>query len=403
MSEALAARATAQGINLSAAEIEYYLEQLRLQTRLPRDPQYVQQVADKIGIITWPAFIERACDTRAEVFLNGGWRGTKTHSADFMGFLYIIDFITLIPGKHLVWIIGPDYPQARPDFFNLQEWATAYGFVAPFSDRMDGSLHMEISLKGYPGTVLIDTKSANHPNALGAVGPKLILAVEAGQMSDEAKRRIRGRASTLNAPIIWNGTFENEEGRSQYVWFEQESKEYRLRPTDRRISYGLPIYDNRALFANCLEGENSIKLDPSLAQFCPDDNHGPAHSGIDPDHPDIIIGSKGVPLHPKVRELYEECRLKPTYWLKYYEGEPVGTTNPVYEWATSAPQDYLKPMPKELKESSTHWLFSTGGMDFGLGGINHPSAVCVVSVTNKRLTGSEDVWVRFWRDRKSVV
>ena len=359
-----------------------------------RPPEDVTSLAKLVGLITWDSFVERACDNRAEKFYNGGWRGSKTWSADMEAMLYIMDFIQQ-SGDQLIWLIGPDYEQARPDYENLREWCSLLKLQVTASEAQQGGLLMSIRHRSLPGTILVATKSANHPQTLGAVGPRLIIACEAGQMSEAARDRIRGRTSTHNCPIIWNGTFENDQGAQQFAWFEEESARYAKEPTPRRKTYSLPIWENMALFGDCTVGENSILNDPTLIPFCPDDNHGPAHSGIDPNHPDKVEGTSGVPRHPKVREQYEECRDKPTYWRKYYAGEAVGVLNPVYEWANTNPDKYLVPMPPELKGNypgaiQSNWFITAGGMDFGLGGDNHPSAVTVVSMAR---TG--ELWVRF--------
>ena len=349
-------------------------------------PSKVKELAEAVGLLTWPSFLHRVGEVRAEKYFNGGWRGTKTISADLALLTYIIPTFIMTPGTHLVWLIGPDYEQARPDYFNIENWCRDKLLMqVTSSEAQQGGLNMVIQKPGLPGIIEISTKSAAHPQTLGSVGPKFILACEAGQMSEQARDRIRGRASTYNCPIIWNGTFENDEGKPQYSWFEEESKLYSKNPTPRRKAYSLPIWENLGLFADCRE---MVEDDPTLKAFCPDDNHGPAHSGIDPNHPDLIPGTSGVPLHPKIRELYEECRDKPTFWRKYYAGEPVGILNPVYEWANVAPENYLRRMSDELRNPAYRWIRSAGGVDFGLGP-THLSALVVGSIDQEGNT-----WIR---------
>lgn len=348
------------------------------------------------GLITWPSLVQRTADEVAEKIYGGGWRGTKSVHA-CLDLQYWINLALTRPsvnmGKpHLVWLVGPDYPQTREEFGYVRKWSERCGAVVHASDAQDGSLHMTISCPptqkhpGLPGVVEVVTKSATNEESLGSVAPEFIVVCEAGQLSEFARDRIRGRASTFNARIIWSGTFENKNAKAQFVWFERDAKRYKDHPTARRQAYQLPIYENIAIYGDC---RDMVDEDESLGQeFCPDENHGTAHSGVDRD---------GVPLHPKLREIYEDCRaIDPEliHWRKYYCGVPVGVTNPVYPWAAlDSLTDFTKnirlvsmsAVQKQL-EVEFKWLTTAGGLDPGL---VHPAALCVGSVNQLG-----DTWVR---------
>lgn len=355
-----------------------------------RNPEMVAELAQMCGLVTWPSLIERTCDERSEKTYGGGWRGTKSASACLDGQYWINLALTRPPTPfsrtHLLWLVGPDYPQCREEFGYLRDWSRACGWVVQASESQEGSLHMTISHPQLPGSVEIITKSATNEESLGSVAPEFIIVCEAGQISETARDRIRGRASTHNARIIWSGTFENKSAKPQYTWFERYAKQYLDHPTSRRVSYTLPIYENLGVYDDCRKMTDD---DESLGQeFCPDDNHGPAHSGIDAD---------GVPLHPKLREIYEDCKaLDPEliHWRKYYCGEPVGTLNPVYKWAQLDKLHDLKGNIRLLSMSKYQqdrgvqfkWLTTAGGIDPGL---VHPAALCVGSVNQ-----FGETWVR---------
>lgn len=351
-----------------------------------RERSDVIDLGETIGLTLWESFIVRACTEVAETFLNGGWRGSKTWGAVFVALLIIILRWLGTGRDRLIWLIGPDYEQAREEYFTLTGWLDFLGIKGEVSNASQGPLTAKFPLEG-GGTLTIATKSAENPTSLGSVAPDLIIACEAGQISEEGRDRIRGRTSTKNAPIIWSGTFENDKGRPQFVWFEEESAEVARKPTPRKRAFSLPSWDNLALFGSC---KDMVEEDPSLAMYCPQDGtpHGEAHAGLDPDP---TGATKGIPRHPKLRELWESLRNQPKKWRKFYGGEPTGVSDPVYEWTqVDNTEDfesntYLKPMPAELCR-----ILTAGGMDFGT---VHPSAITLASVME-----NGETWV--WKSLK---
>lgn len=355
-----------------------------------RPPSAVESLAAMCGLTVWPSLIARTCDEHSEKTYGGGWRGTKSSSSCLDGQYWLNMALTRPPtafsDTHLMWLVGPDYEQCTEEFAYLRKWSKACGWVVSASDAQEGSLRMLVSHPQLPGVVEIITKSAKNEESLGSVAPEFIIVCEAGQISEAARDRIRGRASTHNARIIWSGTFENKDGKAQFAWFERYAKQYLDHPTARRVSYSLPIYENIAVYGDC---RTMVDDDDSLGQeFCPDANHGPAHSGLTAD---------GVPLHPKLKEIYEDCRaIDPEliHWRKYYCGEPVGVLNPVYKWASLdklrdlSQNIRLVSMSQRQKELGVNfkWLRTAGGMDPGL---VHPAALCVGSINQ-----FGDTWVR---------
>lgn len=339
-----------------------------------RNPLAVEKIARAVGLQVWPSFVERACCDKKEIFLNGGWRGGKSASAAFIVFIEILLTYLHREGNQLIWLVGPDYTQARQEYFYLQGWATRLGMTVTASTASMGPLTMEISAAGMPGVIEVATKQAGDPTSLGSVAPVMILACEAGQISEEAYMWLLGRTAEKNATLIWSGTFENEDQKAQFTWFEEASEKAWTAPTTRQSAFRLPTWENLSLYDSCL---SMIQDDPSLAVWCPSSEHGSSHSGLS---------------HPMIRKLQDQWRDKPTDWLKRFGGEPQAGRNLVYEWARAdsltdfSRNKYLIPMPKELKQPGYRWLRSAGGMDFGT---VHPSAACVGSMTQ---TG--DTWVR---------
>lgn len=359
---------------------------------MTRKPEMVASLAKICGLLTWPSLIERTCDERSEKTYGGGWRGTKSASACLDAQYWVNLALTRPPTSfadtHLLWLVGPDYEQCTEEFDYLRKWSRACGWIVQASDAQEGSLRMLISHPKLPGVVEVITKSAKNEESLGSVAPEFIIVCEAGQISETARDRIRGRASTHNARIIWSGTFENKDGKATYAWFERYAKQYLDHPTPRRVAYSLPIFENIAVYGDC---RTMIDDDDTLGhEFCPDDNHGPAHSGVNAD---------GVPLHPKLREIYDDCKaIDPEliHWRKYYCGEPVGTLNPVYPWAAL---DKLHDLSQNIrlvsmsawqKRIGVEFKWTTANMAGGMDpGRIHPAGLCVGAINQ-----FGDTWVR---------
>ena len=340
---------------------------------MARDPGDVEIIARKIGLQVWPSFIERACCDKKEIFLNGGWRGGKSSSAAFLVFLDILLKWFQTEGNHLIWLVGPDYAQARQEYFYLTGWMDRLKIpsVGEPSVRMDGPLRASFKAPGMPGTVEIATKQAGDPTSLGSVAPVIILACEAGQFSEEAMMWLLGRTAEKNATLIWSGTFENEDGKAQFAWFEEASEKAWTSPSPRQAAFRLPTWENMSLYASCGE---MLRDDPTLSLWCPPTDHGSSHSGLN---------------HPMIRKLQDQWKDKPKDWRKRFGGEPVGVREPIYEWATERPTFYLKPMPEELKRGN-FWQYTAGGIDPGL---VHPAALTVGSIV-ARGPYEGQTWVR---------
>lgn len=347
---------------------------LSVTTPMARDPRVVERIAQSVGVKTWPSFVDRASCDKKEIFLNGGWRGGKSTSAAFLLLVAIILEMLQKPGSHLVWLVASDYKYTVPEFNYILEWTTRLGFQSTDkSTPMQGSRHVVLGAPGLPGTIEIETKSADDPTSLGGRAPDWLLACEAGLLSEEARFWILGRTAEKNATVVWSGTFENDENKQQFAWFEEESEQAWTSPSSRRSAFRLPTWENMSLYDSCSQ---MIQEDPSLATWCPSPEHGTAHSGSN---------------HPMIRKLQDQWKDRPKDWLKRFGGEAVGTRNPVYEWAELDRIDdisgnkYLISLSQWEKEHGPMlWLHRAGGIDPGL---VHPAGLVYAAMNQNR-----DIW-----------
>ena len=199
------------------------------------DQRVVTLIALKLGLKVWPSFIAACCCTAKVILILGGWRGGKSARVAFIIFIRIylkwlrvplpLDAQGLPVGSHLVWLVGPDYEDARPEYFYLVQWSKQLGLQVEASLALQGPLRMTIAWAGKPGIVEVVTKSAKDPTSLGSVPPVEIAMCEAGLITEEGDLWIDGRTAEKNAGVVKGGTFENDEGKMQMAWFEEQAKE----------------------------------------------------------------------------------------------------------------------------------------------------------------------------------
>ncbi len=99
------------------------------------NPEVVTAIAEACGLMPWPSFVQACTSTAKVLFLLGGWRAGKSARAAFIVFLSIFLVWTRKEGTHLIWLVGPDYEQARPEYFYISTWAGRLGLSVEASSE----------------------------------------------------------------------------------------------------------------------------------------------------------------------------------------------------------------------------------------------------------------------------
>jgi hypothetical protein len=311
----------------------------------PAKRRYIaEEVCKRIELdLTSPEFTEALFSQHREQINTGGVRSGKT-TAGAAWLFYDAQIKILLGQPALYWIIGPDYPQTKQAFRYLKQWAIKTGDYVNSSEPQDGPQMLEMT-RG----IRIETKSAVYHERLGSVAPDGILVDEAGQCSDEIRRICQERSMEKSARILYTSTLENEFDKPQYAWFTELAAEWEQDRSLAHGSYRLPSWINHTIYGSCLQ---AIKTDPSLEEFCPDDNHGPSHSGY---------------IHPEIQRA--KAGLVPYIFSIRIAGEPAGLPFVVYPQLENESR-YLRPFDSGPK------LSAYGGIDFGS---VHPSVLSVVT------------------------
>ncbi len=261
----------------------------------------------------------------------------------------------------LYWVIGPDYRGAQQEMKYLATWSRKLGWtVTAENTPNNGSWQLGLLVPPLEAgrkalRVMIETRSAEDTERLASVAPDGILVCEAGACSPDVREKCLERAGEKGAWIVYTGTLENDEQKPVYAWYSDLAQAWADNPTRAHGAYRLPSWENLAIYGSCI---TQITNNPAFAEFCPDEEHGPKHSGLE---------------HPTMRQARQE--LPDNVFRRRYGGEPVGLQMQVYPQLDA--KMLLLDMPEHMRSPGYRWLAKAGGLDYGT---VHPSALVVVTV-----------------------
>jgi hypothetical protein len=194
-------------------------------------------VFDRLGYVPFAEQLAIHEDESALKLIAGGERGAKswTTGKELIGDSAFLE---------LVWIVGPDYRQAKPEFRYLVEDAIALDAIEHLSDPVDDESPRTLVLHG---GIKITTRSGRDPAKLASEAPDEIAMVEAAQQPYENFQKLWNRLAQKRragrGKLILSGTFEGSLGWYPEMWTKlQGPNEYGGK------SFSLPTWANRALF-----------------------------------------------------------------------------------------------------------------------------------------------------------
>lgn len=174
----------------------------------------------------------------------GGVRAGKSQSPP-----RACDWFTGIDGG-LIWIVGPDYTQARNEFKYLMEPYMKLGLVDKkrVSMPQEGMWSFEVT-----GGARVETKSGADLTKVAGEAPVCMLVTEVGQHTggdNGIVDKAQERALEKYAPVIFSGTFEGA-----FAWYPEKWDEWKdgveTYPGSGIIgfkSYSLPTWSNTYVF-----------------------------------------------------------------------------------------------------------------------------------------------------------
>lgn len=154
----------------------------------------------------------------------------------------------------LIWIVGPDYDQCKPEFMYLYNAFKALGWVVKESLPEKGSRTMTLD-----NGCRIQTKSSDDTRALASFAPHAILMVEAGQQTYEIYLKVIERALEHNARIILSGTFEGD-----LSWYAEMWEKWQGPNPEGGQSFSLPSWSNTFLFPGGRTDPKILAMETSM-------------------------------------------------------------------------------------------------------------------------------------------
>lgn len=295
-----------------------------------------------LGLNLTPEFTAVLDAEPRELIVYGGWRSGKSSvgAAKVMKRILWWRAQNALTGQRfLVWIVGPDYQQTAEEFRYLAEWLTRLNWAEFVSTNMEGPRQIRVK-----GGITIDTKSAQNPERLGSVAPDYILGCESGQLSDQTRIMLMGRAAQKRCNVCFTGTIEDEEGHPQWAWYPELG--------ERWLNGGqCEIVDQH----DCSKEHNALSL-PSWANIT------------------VFPGGRSDPeVIRNERELFNFTGSHFTF-NRRFAGIPTGIQFQVYSVLDT--RDFRVSMPEfeDLLGIPARAVAGYGGIDFG---DVHPSSITV--------------------------
>ena len=340
------------------------------------------ELCERWDLIPTEEFLSAVLPTPRELFLCGGWQGSKSTATAFIIGLDIITRIYgdsgRIPGLkktddrvYRYWFVLPSYQTKPKEMDYLLRWFTKLGLVSSSGPHVQGSKDFSsgnscfIHVLG--GKYVIETQTAKDPEGIASEACDIVAACEAAQQPPIVQQQVQGRIMTFNGRAIYSGTLE----RPEWAWYEDAVSLYLDHPDAGHMAISLPSWANpvyiKGPFCHDRGGFCEIETHP---QGCENHDHGRSHPHI----------------------LDQAENLGPFAFSRKIAGVPKGTENPVYPWLR---RDGFFDQP-HVPEGAV-WLRyqGAGGQDYGEGD-GHPNVLGAATVGGIPVKGHipDDIWIR---------
>lgn len=197
-------------------------------------------------------------DARAVQILGGERAGKSLLSADLL--LPCIQPKPSDENEALIWIVGPDYVQARPEFSYIMEAFRRGGFI-------DGnpSVPQSISQPWTFRTTLNQrfmTRTSWEIMKLASFVVHAVIVAEAAQQSYDVPLKMLGRLAETRGPLILSGTLERG-----LPWYGDLYNRWQGENALGARSFSLPTWSNTYVFPG---GEQDAEILKLKGQYPPD-------------------------------------------------------------------------------------------------------------------------------------
>jgi len=153
------------------------------------------------------------------------------------------------------WIIGPDYEHSRKEFEYIEHGLTKLGFITKVSKPMEVTWRMTTIWDA-----TITSRSSNKERTIASETLDGVLMTEAGQQSEEAWLKARGRVLDRRGWVILSGTLEDG-----YPWYVDLLNRWKGENEENAKSYSLPTWSNLDTFPGGYDDPEMVALRASMS------------------------------------------------------------------------------------------------------------------------------------------
>ena len=178
----------------------------------------------------------------------GGIRGGKSYSTA----MDVIPDLLIRDG--LIWIVGPDYEQCKPEWEYMHDVLDSLGKIRKASSPERGGRSFETTWGAR-----VQTKSSDDTRSLASFAPHVILMVEAGQQTYETMQKVLERALQHNAKVIMSGTFEGA-----LSWYADMFERWGGENPEGGESFSIPSWSNTAIFPDGRDDKKIKALESAM-------------------------------------------------------------------------------------------------------------------------------------------
>ncbi len=209
----------------------------------------------QVGYDPWPSFSKAHNSPAQHVFTSGAERVGKSVATAAEGMCWL-------PFSELEWIAGPQYRDCLKEFDYMMEACLNAGMTHKkwVQRSADSSSHFIVDDGAHQ--CKIETRSLWDINrALVSEAPDLIMVVEAGNITDDPREKLRLRVTTRRGRVWFSGTLE------EYAapWYESEFDDAEPWPNKANsFAINVPLYENTQDFPGGAQNPEIVSLRENL-------------------------------------------------------------------------------------------------------------------------------------------
>lgn len=190
------------------------------------------------------------CSPERIKLITGGERSGKSYITAAEVYIWLWQ----LGRDDVVWLVGPTFELARPEFEYLVQMLEKSGLLHP-TEHVSRPRIGAWSFYTRPGAYLC-TKSSTDPQTLAGVPPAAIAMTECAQHSQETFYRLMGRISQKRGPMLMSGTFESSLGWLSPLW-----RKWKADNEDGARSFSLPSWTNTSVYPGGREDPEIKRLE----------------------------------------------------------------------------------------------------------------------------------------------